>query len=148
LNPGYGEEGKGIYTKFSYSDVDFFLTDDRYFRSEPEMRDSAEGKPLLSKTFFGAVQMGWLQNSLLSSQATFKITVVGSQVLNPLNKGECMQAYPFERCELLDFLGAHKINRVFFSPETSIIRSNKGGKARPYPLYEVIISPYTAGFRQ
>jgi alkaline phosphatase D len=146
LNPSYGENGKAIYTKFSYSDVDFFLTDDRYFRSEPEMRDSAEGELTWSKTFFGGEQMDWLKNSLLNSQATFKIIIVGSQVLNPLNKGECMQAYPSEHQELLHFLSDHKISGVlFFSGDqhhSEVIKIERPGM---HPLFDVTISPYTAG---
>jgi alkaline phosphatase D len=34
LNPTYGEAGEGIYTKVSFGDADFFLTDDRYFRAD------------------------------------------------------------------------------------------------------------------
>jgi alkaline phosphatase D len=146
LNPSYGEENKAIYTKFSFSDVDFFLTDDRYFRSEPAMRDSANGKSLNAKTFFGNVQMDWLKNSLLNSQATFKIIIVGSQVLNPLNKGECMQAYPFELQELLDFLSGQEISGVlFFSGDQHHSEVIKIGRPAMYPLFDVTISPYTAG---
>ncbi|HNP54930.1 MAG TPA: hypothetical protein PKK69_09930, partial [Ferruginibacter sp.] len=54
LNPSYGENGQGIYTVFSYSDADFFLTDDRYFRAEDDWADSIGGKPNAAKTFFGA----------------------------------------------------------------------------------------------
>ena len=146
INPSYGEEGKGIYSQFSYSDVDFFLTDNRYFRSEPEMADSAEGKPLAGKTYFGAKQMEWLKNALLHSQATFKIIVSGSQVLNPLNKFECMRLYSYEHEYLLHFLSVNKISGVlFFSGDrhhSEIIKLERPGL---YPLYDVTISPYTAG---
>ncbi len=146
LNPSYGEGGKGIYTRFSYSDVDFFLTDDRYFRSEPELADSIDGQSSLAKTFFGRQQMEWLKNELLSSTATFKIIVVGSQVLNPLNRGECMQAYKSEHRELMDFLSRHRLNGVlFFSGDqhhSEVIRLDRPGLP---PLFDVTISPYTAG---
>ena len=145
-NPSYGEEGKGIYTQFSFSDVDFFLTDDRYFRSEPGMADSIDGKPSAGKTYFGAMQMEWLKNALLNSSATFKIIISGSQVLNPLNKYECMQRYAYEHQQLLNFLSEYKINGVlFFSGDrhhSEVIKMVRPGLPS---LYDITISPYTAG---
>ena len=146
LNPSYGEEGKGIYTKFSYSDVDFFLTDDRYFRSEPQMADSIDGKPSPTKTYFGPMQMEWLKNALLNSQATFKIIVTGSQVLNPLNKYECMRQYSYEYQELLDFITGHRINGLLiFSGDRHHSEVIKMERAGLHPIYDVTMSPYTAG---
>ncbi len=146
LNPGYGQEGKGIYTKVSYSDVDIFLTDDRYFRSEVELPDSINGKPSADKTFLGAMQIDWLKNALLFSTATFKIIVVGSQVLNPLNEWECMHHYGHEYNELINFLADQKINGVvFFTGDrhhSEVIKLDREGL---YTLYDVTISPYTSG---
>jgi alkaline phosphatase D len=146
LNPTYGEEGKGIYTKFSFSDVDFFLTDDRYFRSEPGITDSVEGKPSSAKTYLGAQQMEWLTNALLNSTATFKIIVTGGQVLNPLNKYECMQQYSYEYQQLLHFLSEHSIPGILFFTgdrhHSEVIKLERPGM---HPLYDVTISPYTAG---
>ena len=146
LNPSYGDEGKGIYTKISYSDVDVFLTDDRFFRSEDDMPDSVNGSPFQDKHFFGPMQMEWLKNALEFSTATFKIIVVGSQVLNPLSKAECMQQYSYEYNELINFIQHQKLNGVlFFSGDrhhSEILKRNFPGF---YPLYDVTISPYTAG---
>ena len=146
LNPSYGEDNKGIYTKLSYSDADLFLTDDRFFRSEDGMPDSVNGTPSREKHFFGPAQMEWLKNSLQYSKATFKIIVVGSQVLNPLSKAESMQQYPFEYSDLTGFIHAQNIEGVvFFTGDrhhSEVIRSEKAGS---YPLYDVTISPYTAG---
>jgi alkaline phosphatase D len=146
LNPSYGEEGKGIYTKISYSDVDIFLTDDRYFRSEDDMPDSIDGKPSAEKTFFGAMQMDWLKNSLLYSNAPFKIIVVGSQVLNPLNPYEGMDHYHYEYNELVNFIAAQKINGVvFFTGDRHHSEVIKIPRQGLYSLYDVTISPYTSG---
>ena len=146
LNPSYGQDGKGIYTKLSYSDVDFFLTDDRYFRSEADMPDSVDGKPSLHKTFFGDVQLDWLMNSLLNSRATFKIIVVGSQVLNSVSRYDCLCHYGNEYTQLMRFLSDSRINGViFFSGDrhhSEIIRQDRGDL---YPLYDVTVSPYTSG---
>jgi len=146
LNPSYGEEGKGIYTKFSFSDVDFFLTDDRYFRSEPGIADSINGKPSSAKTYLGAMQIEWLKNALLNSTATFKIIITGGQVLNTLNKYEGMNHYSYEYHELLDFLSEHKTTGVLFFTgdrhHSEVIKMERPGM---HPLYDITISPYTAG---
>ena len=84
-NPSSGENGQGIYTMTSWGDVDLFLTDNRWWRSADRMSDSVDGKPNIEKTMLGKQQMTWLKNSLLFSSATFKIVVVGSQVLNPVS---------------------------------------------------------------
>lgn len=146
LNPSYGEEGKGIYTQFSHSDVDFFMTDDRYFRSEPDVEDSINGEPNAAKTYFGKTQMEWLKNALLASRGTFKIIVTGSQALNPLNGYECFLRYSYEYNELMNFLALHQITGVvFFSGDrhhSEVIKIDRPGL---FPLYDVTISPYTAG---
>lgn len=146
LNPSFGDGEEGIYTMFSYSDADFFLTDDRYFRSQPEIKDSINSSTNPGKTFFGAKQMEWLKNQLLYSKATFKFIVVGSQVLNPLNKYECMVQYPAERAELLNFINEYKINGVVFISgdrhHSEVIKLNTGGG---YPMYDITVSPLTAG---
>jgi alkaline phosphatase D len=145
-NPSYGEEGKGIYTKVSYSDVDIFLTDDRYFRSEVEMPDNINGRPNTRKSYYGAMQMDWLKNSLLFSNATFKIIASGSQVLNPYTEFDCMKHYSAEYNELMNFLSLQKIKGViFFSGDrhhSEVIKQDRTGL---YPLYDVTVSPLTAG---
>ena len=58
-NPFYGDGKNGIYSQISYSDMDLFLTDDRYFRSADEFPDSVGGKPNPEKHFFGKKQLSW-----------------------------------------------------------------------------------------
>ncbi len=146
LNPSYGEEDKGIYSVVSYSDVDIFLTDDRFFRSHEDMQDSVAGKPNTAKTYFGTQQMEWLKNALLFSKATFKIIATGSQVLNTYSSAECMKTYSAEYYELLNFLAEYKIKGVlFFSGDrhhSEIIKMERPGL---HPLYDVTTSPLTAG---
>lgn len=146
LNPSYGENGKGIYSKVNYGDVDLFLTDDRFFRSSDDLPDSVDAKPSAAKTYFGSEQMDWLKNALLGSRATFKIIVTGSQVLNPLNKYECMQHFSYEYNELMNFLAEHKISGILFLTgdrhHSEIIRMDR---ASLYPLYDITVSPYTSG---
>jgi alkaline phosphatase D len=146
LNPSYGEEGKGIYSVVSYSDVDLFLTDDRFFRSEDEMPDSIDGKPNADKSYFGKMQMEWLKNALSFSTATFKVIATGSQVLNPYSSAECMKAYSAEYYELMNFLATQKISGVLFITgdrhHSEVIKQDRPGL---YPLYDITTSPFTAG---
>ena len=43
-NKTYGENGQGIYSKISYSDCDFFLTDDRSFRDDSRGNENINKK--------------------------------------------------------------------------------------------------------
>ena len=146
LNPSSGEDNQGIYTQINYNDIDIFLTDDRYFRAEADLKDSINGMPNTDKTYYGKKQMDWLKNALLSSHSAFKIIVTGSQVLNPLNKYECMQHYPYEYNELMQFLSAQKIEGVLFLTgdrhHSEVIQMKRESA---YTLYDVTVSPYTSG---
>ena len=146
LNPSYGEEGKGIYSKMSYSDVDFFLTDNRYFRSENKMPDSIDGKPNPAKTYFGSMQMDWLKNALLFSTSPFKIIASGSQVLNAVSTAESLGDYSYEFNELINFITFQKITGVIFlSGDRHHSEIIKLERPSAYTLYDVTISPLTAG---
>ncbi len=146
-NPSYGQEQSGVYTKISYSDVDIFMTDDRYFRSGDEMKDSLDGKPNPDKHFLGKKQMDWLKNALLFSNASFKIIAVGSQVLNPINKDfECMHHYPAEYNELMKFLDEQKIKGVLFlSGDRHHSEVIKTDRPNNYTLFDITASPLTSG---
>jgi len=145
LNPSYGEDGKGIYTKMSYGDVDFFLTDNRYFRSDDKLVDSIDGKPNTAKTYFGSMQMEWLKNALLFSSSPFKIIASGSQVLNPVSTAESLRDYSYEYHELMNFITAHKITGVIFLTgdrhHSEVIKLER---PTAYTLYDITISPLTA----
>ncbi len=145
-NPTSGEDGKGIYTMINYSDVDIFLTDDRFFRSEDEIADSIDNKPNVQKEYFGKMQMEWLKNALTFSKASFKIIATGSQVLNPYSDFECMKKYSAEYYELLNFLSEQKIKGVLFFTgdrhHSEVLKLERPGL---YPLYDITSSPYTSG---
>ncbi|CAN5567350.1 alkaline phosphatase D family protein [soil metagenome] len=114
-NKSYGEpDNEGIYSKFSWSDCDFFLTDDRSFRSPNEIKDSLGGKPNCDKKYWGEKQLLWLKNSLLSSKATFKFIAVGNEVLNPMGDKESLRKYPCEFNELMAFIAQYKIDGIIF----------------------------------
>jgi alkaline phosphatase D len=146
LNPTSGEDKEGIYTMMNYGDVDFFLLDDRFFRSDVNLADTINNRVNEDKVYFGQSQLNWLKNSLLFSKATFKIIVTGNQVLNPINNYECVQHYPKEYNDLIGFLSNQKINGVVFLTgdrhHSEVIEMQR---ANNYPLYDITISPLTSG---
>lgn len=145
-NPSYGENGQGTYTMTSWGDADIFLTDDRWWRSADRMKDSVGGFPNPEKEMLGQQQMEWLKNSLLYSSATFKIIVVGSQVLNPVSPFDTWWDFPAEYDEIMNFLKEYKINGVVFLTgdrhHSEIIKVERPGT---YPLYDITVSPLTSG---
>jgi alkaline phosphatase D len=145
-NPSYGEDGVGVYSKLTYGDADFFLLDNRSFRSADFMNAMVDGKPNPAKRMFGEKQMDWLKNSLINSNAPFKIIVSGSQVLNIASSQDCLKEYPTEFEELLGFLQAEKIAGVLFMTgdrhHSEIIRYKL---PEGYTLYDITTSPLTAG---
>jgi alkaline phosphatase D len=145
-NPSYGMSEEGIYTKVSYSDADFFLMDDRYFRSADDMAAYSFDKPNADKRMWGKEQIEWLKNQLLTSTATFKFIVTGSQSLNMLSPVDCLQSYPIEFNELMSFLITEKINGVLFLTgdrhHSEVIRYDRRDG---YPLFDITSSPLTSG---
>lgn len=145
-NPSYGENGEGIYTKVNYADVDFFLMDDRYFRSSDDMQPEVDGKPNPEKRMWGAKQMEWLKNALRNSRAVFKLIVTGSQTLNTISTADNLQDYPVEFQEFLSFINSEKMGGIIFLTgdrhHSEVIRYDRPGM---YPLYDITTSPLTAG---
>lgn len=145
-NPSYGENGQGIYTMTTWGDADIFMTDDRWWRSDDNMKDTLDGFPNYEKQMLGEQQMEWLKNSLLYSTAIFKIIVLGSQALNPLSPWDKWPACPAEYDEMMSFLKEYKINGVLFLTgdrhHSEIIKMDRPGT---YSLYDITVSPLTSG---
>ena len=149
-NPSFGENGKGIYSKFSYNDVDFFLLDDRWFRSNDETPDSLESKPNVDKRMFGKEQMEWFKNAMRQSNSNanvhFRIIATGSQVINPVSPWDCFRHFPAEYKEMMDFLQEEKINAVvFLTGDRHLSEINKADRSGAYPMYDITSSPLTSG---
>lgn len=140
-NPTFGVNGqKGCTTMFQYNDADFFLLDNRYFRS-PDRCGSCE------RTSLGAEQMEWLIGSLASSRAPFKFVAIGGQVLTTDNNDEtAFHYYPSERDTLLSRIEREGIKGVVFLTgdrhftELSALK-NKAGNW----VYDLTSSSLTAG---
>lgn len=142
-NPSYGhDQTPGVFGRFVWGDVEFFLLDNRYHRSPNGM------PPGPDKVMFGEEQMRWLTESLRSSNATFKIIAAGNQMANPDPRqyAEEFADFPVERERLLEFIRSEKITGVLFlsgdKHQTELIRLSLPGL---YPLYDLTVSPLTAG---
>jgi len=148
-NPTYGLNGQGIYTMFTYNDAEFFLLDDRWFRSNDRMIDSISNDINKEKKMYGDEQMEWLKNALLFSRGNtftkFRVIVTGSQVLNGYSRFDALRAFPAEYNELLSFLEENKINGVIFITgdrhHSEIIKMDR---KVGYPLHDVTSSPITS----
>jgi alkaline phosphatase D len=94
---------------------------------------------------WGAQEMEWIKNALLSSNATFKLIATGNQTLNKENIYECMQNFPAEFNEFQDFLASEKIEGVLFLTgdrhHSEVVKWERNGL---YPLYDITNSPLTS----
>jgi alkaline phosphatase D len=136
-NPSYGTDSLwGNYTSFKYQDSEFFLTDDRSFRTEPDVKEPS---------FLGDKQMKLLQSQLLDSKATFKFIAIGNQVLNKLNHKECFQHYTNEVDELTNFIyNNHITGVIFLTGDMHYSELIKAERKDGYPLYDFTCSGITS----
>lgn len=139
-NPSYGiKEAEGVFSRYKYSDIEIFLMDDRYHRAPNQLKDPA-------KPFFGEEQMQWLTNSLVDSDATFKLVAVGNQVTNKKNDFEALASYKQEFDRLKKFLRNQDVEGVVFLSGdrhfTELLKTERKGH---YPIYEFTSSPLSAG---
>ncbi len=139
-NPTFGIDGEpGTATTFEWADVQFFLLDNRYYRS-PNDRLTGE------RTILGEKQRRWLIDALVSSQAPFKFVVIGGQVLNPVARFENHATFAEEREWLIRTITAEGISGVFFlTGDRHHTELSKLPRRGHYPLYDLTVSPLTAG---
>jgi alkaline phosphatase D len=148
-NPSYGMNEQGVYTQFTWNDVEFYLLDNRWFRSSDKLPDSISGGINKEKKMLGDEQMEWLKNALVQRSSdtsiSFRFIVCGSQVLNTLTPYNCMWHYRAEYDELLKFIADNKIPGVIFLTgdrhHSEIIKTERSGA---YPLYDITVSPLTS----
>lgn len=130
-NPGYGTDNQpGVWTTFSWGDVQVFLLDDRYYRGQ-------------NGSMLGPTQLAWLKSGLAASTATFKILASGSQWTSAGSNDSWAQ-FNSEREEILDFIMTNKINGVVLIsgdvhfPEVRRLRAKS---ASTYEIWEFTSSP-------
>ena len=139
-NPGYGvsDRVEGIATAFRFSDVDFFLLDNRWNRVNA-------GTQTLQPQVLGADQIDWLIASLRNSRAPFKLIAVGGQVLSDAAIYENLANYPAERTALLERIAAEGIRGVVFLTgdrhNTELTRAELPGGL---VVYDLTLSPLTS----
>ncbi len=140
-NQTYGTpEIPGVFGRFEWGDVEFFMLDDRYHRS-PNAAPNDK-----NKTMFGGEQLQWLLDGLTSSIATFKIVANGNQMLNPATGGEAFYRYRHEYELLLSSIKERRISGVLFlSGDRHLTQLVVLNDTSFYPLYDYTSSSLTAG---
>ena len=136
-NPGHGlPDAAGVFTRFTWADVEFFLLDDRYHRSP-------NGAP---RTMWGSRQLDWLGDALVSSEHPFKVIVNGNQVLNG-NVGPGVESAAHFKADLTRLLKVIEERRVsgvvILSGDrhhTELLKLGDGP-----PIYEFTSSPLLSG---
>ena len=70
-NPGYGDEttDDGVYYSYYWGDVHYIITDDHWYR------DPSKDNRL------GTKQTEWIEDELVNSKGTFKVIVIGSDIM-------------------------------------------------------------------
>ena len=140
-NPTQSISGIGVATSFSRGDCDFFLLDNRYFRS-PQKRVTGQ------RTILGEEQLEWIIDALCTSEATFKFVAIGGLVLSSsynVKNQNYISNYSEERTYLLDQMEANDIkNVIFLSGDKHYSEMSKLVNRRGNVVYEVTSSSLTA----
>lgn len=140
-NKNFGiNENKGITSSFQWADCEFFLLDDRFFKSPNNRKNTP-------CTILGEEQKQWLIDALTSSKSTFKFIAVGSQFINDApGAKENFVNCPEERNFILNAIKDEKISGVIFLTgdrhHSEISKLERDGS---YPIYDITVSPLGAG---
>jgi alkaline phosphatase D len=130
-NPGYGtEDWPACWFKFSIADVDFFMLDGRFYRTNPY----AENPSML-----GPVQKAWLLKEVKQSKATFKVLAspVPWDFYTKDKSRDTWNGFREEREEIFGFLEANKIDGVvLISADRHRSDARMIERRDGYPLYE------------
>ena len=139
-NPSYGIDGEGITTQFRWADVDFFLLDNRFFRTSKYTSTS-------KKEILGQKQVDWLINALIYSKSPFKIIAMGGQFLNPVKAYENYANWEEERTEIINRISEEEITGVIFlSGDRHFSEVTKLPRYGSYDLHDFTISPLTSHY--
>ena len=137
-NPHYGggEALPGTWHSFSLGDVDFFMTDGRFYRDKKD------------KTMLGPDQKKWLLEGLVRAKGTFKVIASGTMWSDGADKdGRDSWAGSWsrdERDEIFDLINDHNINGVILiSGDRHRSDIWKIDRPRGYPLYEFVSAKVT-----
>lgn len=140
-NQNYGLPGKkGVTNFFQFADIDFFLLDNRYFRTPNDRITGA-------KTLLGSDQIEWLIDALSFSKAPFKIIAVGGQMLTTAKVYETYSNIaPEERGYILRRIEEEGITGVvFLSGDRHHTELSSYVNANGHAVYDLTVSPLTSG---
>lgn len=136
-NPSSGTpETPGCFFKFDYLDSEFFMLDNRYYRTQPADTDP---------TMLGKGQLEWFKENLKQSTAVFKFVAIGSQVFNQVTTHECYWPFTDELGEIMQFIKNEKISGVvFLTGDRHHSELMKTDLEIGYPIYEFTSSGITS----
>lgn len=140
-NPNYDVlNSGGITGSFEWGDIQFFLLDNRYYRT-------ANRNFTTERQILGKEQIDWLINALTASHATFKFIVIGNQVVSTEAMHENYATFPVEQQYLLRKIRASRVEGVIFLDgdrhHTGLSKMKESKYV--YPLYDLTCSSLTAG---
>ena len=116
-------EGQGLFSSYKYNDVEFFITDNRSYRTG-------------TQAHFGPEQQAWLKQGLLNSTATFKVIISGTPVFNPW--GGRNYVVSSQGAELKQFIQDNDISGVL-AYDADIHREEfYGAYQNDYPLFDIM----------
>lgn len=138
-NQSFGINGKkGITSMFSFNDADFFLLDNRYYRS-PNQRKTGE------RHILGNEQIEWLIDNLVNSKATFKFVAIGGQFVSDAAVYENHATFPDERNRIISLIDQEKIkNVIFLNGDRHKTEMSKITTANGIDIYEYTSSPLSS----
>ncbi len=158
-NLTYGmPELPGSFSYFNWGDVNFYLLDNRTYRTFEDVETEPFGRP---KNHLGKKQVDWLIDNLRYNQShmqyqtsSFNIIVSGNQVLSDASNHEIYRQYKEEWNYLMDQIMANHIDGVFFlsgdmhftelSREVRTSNSHGNKSKGQYTFYDLTVSPLTA----
>jgi len=131
-NPAYGggEKQPGCWHDLSIGDVDFILTDSRYYRTNPKQPNPS---------MLGPAQLQWTLDRLKASKATFKVLANGVPWALGTKPGslDTWEGYPQEREAIFDCIEQNRIaGVVLLSADRHRSDLWKLERGVGYPLYE------------
>lgn len=137
-NPSYGEaEWPGCWYKFSIGDVDFFMLDCRYYRTNPFADE---------RTMLGPVQKKWFLAELKKSKAAFKVlasSVAWADGAKPGSR-DTWEGFPEEREEIFSLIDRSAIDGVvLLSADRHRSDIRKIPRPNGYSLYDLMNSRLT-----
>jgi len=131
VNPYYGTENNpGCYFNFKIGEVEFFMLDTRFYRTNPFKEE---------RTMLGSEQKDWLKEKILDSEAIIKVIVSSVPWALEAKPGskDTWAGFKTERKEIFRFLSNNNIKGVILlSADRHRTDVWKIERKKDYPLYE------------